>query len=181
MAEADRISLGSQGDGALWAATQAFWAESSTGLLEAVPAEGRKQNVKCFSVRNLGPLAHADSGQKRVREGMNLFAWAKATDLFLVEELQRPKHVLGGYILHNTLQYKLAFAAGVRAGMLLQAAYRLVDYFSERHILFDLITPSQIADGKLMRYEAVVTPSLKYLARNALTELRRCAAGAESG
>lgn len=252
VAEADRISLGFQGDGALWAATQAFWAESSTGLLEAVTAEGRKQNVKFFAVPNLGPVAHADGVQKRVREGMNPFAWARATDLFLIEEMQRPGHVLGGYILHNTLQYKLAFAAGFRAGMLLynaqdstgielamaeagaggggaliqggykapesrrkyrrffaehrdlwdgytslaevavvfdydqlywmnrsnlQAAYRLVDYLSERHILFDLITPSQIAEGKLARYRAVVTPSVKYLARYALTELRRYAAG----
>jgi hypothetical protein len=57
----------------------------------------------------------------------------------------------------------------------LQAAYRLVDYLSERHILFDLVTPSQIAEGKLARYKAVVTPSLKYLASTALSELGRYA------
>lgn len=59
----------------------------------------------------------------------------------------------------------------------LQATYRSVDYLSERHILFDLITPSQIAEGKLARYRAIVTPSMKYLAKNALTQLRRYAAG----
>jgi hypothetical protein len=247
----DRISLGVQGDGALWAETQAFWGDSSTGLLESVAAEGRKTNPKFFAVPNLGPVAHADGVQKRVREGMNPFAWARATDLMLVEEMQRPGHVLGGYIMHNILQYKLAFAAGFRAGMLLynaqdptgielamaeagaggggaliqggykapasrrkyrrffeqhrslydgynsvaqvavvfdynqlywlsrsnlQAAYRLVDYLSERHILFDLVTPAQAASGKLARYQAVITPSLKYLSAGALAALRRYSA-----
>lgn len=247
VAQAEQISLGVQGDGALWVESQTFWAESSTELLGAVAAEGRKTNPKFFAVPNLGPLAHADGVQKRVREGMNPFTWAGATDLFLVEEMQRPGHVLGGYYIHNILQYKLAFAAGFRAGMLLyksqdpvgielsmaeagaggggaliqggykapesrrkyrrffeqhrdlwdgydsladvavvfdydqlywlnrsnlQAAYRLVDYLSERHILFDLVTPAQAASGKLKRYQAVVTPSLKYLSSSVLAALR---------
>jgi len=247
VAQVEQISLGVQGDGALWVETQSFWADSSAELLAAVAAEGRKTNPKFFAVPNLGPLAHADGVQKRVGEGMNPFTWARATDLFLVEEMQRPGHVLGGYFIHNILQYKLAFAAGFRAGMLLyksqdpagielsmaeagaggggaliqggykapesrrkyrrffdqnrdlwdgyesladvavvfdydqlywlnrsnlQAAYRLVDYLSERHILFDLVTPAQVASGKLSRYQAVVTPSLKYLSGAALSALR---------
>jgi len=247
VAEVERISLGVQGDGALWVDTQAFWADASAGLLAAVAAEGRKTNPKFFAVPNLGPLAHADGVQKRVREGMNPFAWARATDLFLVEEMQRPGHVLGGYLIHNILQHKLAFAAGFRAGMLLykaqdpvgielsmaeagaggggaliqggykapesrrkyrqffeqhrdlwdsydslaevavvfdydqllwlnrsnlQAAYRLVDYLSERHILFDFITPTQLTRAKRPRYQAVITPSLKYMSGAALTALR---------
>ncbi len=245
--EVDHISLGVQGDGTLWVDTQAFWADASAGLLAAVAAEGRKTNPKFFAVPNLGPLAHADGVQKRVREGMSPFAWARATDLFLVEEMQRPGHVLGGYLIHNILQYKLAFAAGFRAGMLLykaqdpvgielsmaeagaggggaliqggykapesrrkyrqffeqhrdlwdgydsladvavvfdydqllwlnrsnlQAAYRLVDYLSERHILFDFITPARASKGKLACYQAVITPSLKYMSGATLAALR---------
>jgi len=245
--ELERIALGVQGDGALWVDTQAFWGDSSADLLAAVAAEGRKTNPKFFAVPNLGPLAHVDGVQKRVREGMNPFAWARATDLFLVEEMQRPGPVVGGYVIHNILQYKLAFAARFRAGVLLykaqeadaielamaeagaggggaliqggytapevrrkyrrffeehsalwdgydslanvavvfdydqllwmhranlQAAYRLTDYLSERHILFDFVTPAQVASGKLARYQAVVTPSLKYLSSATLNALR---------
>jgi len=246
VSDVERLRLGVPGDGALWVATQAFWADSSAGLLADIAAQGRKTNPKFFAVPNLGPWAHADGVQKRVPEGMNPFAWARASDLFLVEEMQRPGHVLGGYFIHNILQYKLAFAAGFRAGMLLyraqdpvgielsmaeagaggggaliqggykapemrrkyrrffeqhrhlwegydslaqvavvfdygqlywgnhanlQAAYRLVDYLSERHILFDLLTPEQIAEGKASRFQVVITPSLKYMANPVLKAL----------
>ena len=116
------LALAASGDGALWFDTQAFWSESNTEFLRAVKAEGQRENPAFFVVPNLGPLAHFDGVQKRATQGMSPAAWAQATDLFLVEEMQRPGRLRGEYFIDNILQYKMAFALGFRAGMLLYNA-----------------------------------------------------------
>ncbi|MFN0169154.1 MAG: hypothetical protein ACKV22_22240, partial [Bryobacteraceae bacterium] len=71
---------------------------------------------------NLGPFAHADGVIKRATQGMDPGAWAPESAMILFEEMQRAGHLRGPYYIDNILQYKLSFAVGVRAGMLLYLA-----------------------------------------------------------
>ena len=58
----------------------------------------------------------------------------------------------------------------------LWAAHSLSQYLSGRHILFDVIPPSQIESARLTsRYKAVITPGLWYLSDGSLSALRQYA------
>jgi len=53
-----------------------------------------------------------------------------------------------------------------------QAIYRLCQYLSEQHVLFDLVSPG----APLSKYAVVITPYMRYLPDRLLGELRRYAA-----
>ena len=53
----------------------------------------------------------------------------------------------------------------------LQDIYRLSQYLSEQHILFDLVPLGEVSRARLARYRAVLTPDLTYLPKAVLDEL----------
>ncbi len=53
-----------------------------------------------------------------------------------------------------------------------QNIYRLAEYLSNQHILYDLLPPSEATPARLSRYKAVITPSLRYLSDTVLSGLR---------
>lgn len=54
----------------------------------------------------------------------------------------------------------------------LQDIYRLSQYLSEQHVLFDLVLPSEVSKSRLSGYRAVITPDLTYLPDAVLDQLR---------
>ncbi len=244
--------LGHPGEGALWADSQAFWSAGNAELLRALREEGARTKPGFFVIPNLGPFAHADGVIKRATQGMDPGAWAPESAMILFEEMQRPGRLRGDFFIDNVLAYKLAFAVGTRAGMLLylaqeaagielamaeagaggggaliqgyyrapearrkhraffekerdlfegytplspvavlfdyaqlywgnrthlQALYRLSEHLARRHVPFDLVTPAQVATGRLKPYRAVLTPAAAYLADGCVRALQAFAAG----
>jgi hypothetical protein len=117
-ADLGQVRLGYAGDGALWHDTQAFWAESNTGLLEAVRDEGRKYRPDFFVIPNYGPYSHFDGLNRRIASGKDPEPWARASRMIMFEEWHRPGQLGPEAFLDYRLQYKVAFALGFRAGLL---------------------------------------------------------------
>jgi len=113
----------------LWAETQRFRNESIADFHRFVKESGRRYKKDFFLVVNLGPMAHIKGVYSRRDVGINISRWAKSdvNDVVMFEEMQQPGVPRPDFIHDSILQYKIAYAARQRAGILL---YRSQDEHS---------------------------------------------------
>jgi hypothetical protein len=110
---------GKPGEGLLWVETQRHWAHSFAELFAELTAAARQHVRGFFILPNSSSYANIDEMHKRRTSGQNIGIWAKSCPIFMYEKNEQPGRFGRATISDSILQYKYAFANGIRAGMLL--------------------------------------------------------------
>ena len=116
------VRLGREGDGLLEVETFRFRAWSMARLFSVLEAEGASIEPGFLIVPNLSPMASIDAVRKRIGNGQDVGQWAEDVDWLMYEEMQQTWIFEPGTVSDCILQYKFAFANGIRGGMLLYHA-----------------------------------------------------------
>jgi len=99
-----------------------FRASSMTDLFTVLRNEGEALRPGFMVLPNLSPMAHIDGVRKRVGNGQDVGRWAASCSWLMFEEMQQSGRFGPDTISDCILPYKLAFASGIRGGMLLYHA-----------------------------------------------------------
>jgi len=118
----EEVHQGRPGEGLLWVETLRHWGESFAELFAELTVAGRQHMRGFFLLPNSSSYANIDEMWKRRESGQNIRLWARSCPIFMYEKNEQPGRFGAGAISDSILQYKFAFAHGVRAGMLLYNA-----------------------------------------------------------
>ncbi|MCX5759244.1 MAG: hypothetical protein NTU83_12195 [Candidatus Hydrogenedentes bacterium] len=119
---AESVRIGGEAEGLLTVETYRFRAWSMARLFTMLRKEGEAIRPSFLLVPNLSPMANMDGVRERVGNGQDVGCWAQSCEWLMFEEMQQAGLFGVGAVSENTLQYKLAFANGIRGGMLLYHA-----------------------------------------------------------
>lgn len=119
---AEFAHVADEDEGLLTVETDRFRAWSLTHLFTMLRKAGETSRPHFLVLPNLSPMAHIEGVRDRVETGQDVGRWAHSCDWLMFEEMQQAGLFGPGAISENTLQYKLAFANGIRGGMLLYHA-----------------------------------------------------------
>ena len=119
--ESVRVAKGRR-EGLLGVESCRFRALSMADLFTTLQKEGEALRPGFLVLPNLSPMAHIDGVRARIGNGQDVARWGKACSWLMFEEMQQDGLFGSDTISDCVLQYKLAFAGGIRGGMLLYHA-----------------------------------------------------------
>lgn len=121
--DSDSVRLADEGASSLLGVeTCRFRASSMARLFTTLREAGESVRPGFMILPNLSPMAHLEGVRIRVGNGQDTGRWAQACSWLMFEEMQQSGRFGVDTISDCVLQYKLAFACGIRGGMLLYHA-----------------------------------------------------------